>query len=99
MGKFIDKNLWNKMDYNTYLKVRNGILIGEIVTGLGISIGTNLLTTLIYSSFLYPITLDSLLGVSKTKDVVEVRKLYDILLNNYSELNKTFELFWLTRVK
>lgn len=92
MGKIIDKNFWNKIDYNTYIKIRSGAVLGEYAAIIGTLLKNDILVSiLVNSSFMVLIPWLYMQDV-KTKDVKEVRELYDIFINNYSELNRVFEL-------
>lgn len=86
----------NLVNYNTYNNIKNGLFASSIAAGV-----SNILLLFSPSSFGYFGTISSLFyllygclafsnGSYYTKDVNELRKLYNEFISNYNKLNKDF---------
>ena len=91
MGKIIDK-VWDKFDYNDYINIRNAALICQLITFFGFCHDQDM--SILVANMLFANLTSYLFNQdgSKTKDVKEVKELYDTFIDNYSKLNETFRL-------
>ena len=93
------KRICNKIDYNTYKNIENILPISII----GLAVSNDLLTKqyttlntsvdiLTYSMLLSQMFLYFSHGENYTNNVTQIKTMYNEFINNYNELNNTFEL-------
>ena len=91
MSKIVD-NVWGAVDYNTYIRLKREILAGQFAIGVSSIFAHSSFASLMNVLFTTLLIYINAQDGSKTKDVKEVRELYDAFITNCGDLNKTFEL-------
>lgn len=98
----MDKNIFFKMccniDYNTYRKLQ----IASCLSTLGLAVtnelisstpvATNSMNALAYTTGAAFLMMTFTKGREHTKDIAQIKELYNCFLNNYNKLNKIFDL-------
>ena len=91
----IMKNIFNQISTNTYEKTRDISLIAPVFITLTNSFMNNqiilLLSPLLISAEILGNYLTYSKNIEKTKNIVEIKNLYQEFLNNYNKLNLLFE--------
>ena len=93
MGKNIFKKICGSIDYNTYTGLQNTLGMSTI----GLAVANELipqypLVNLAYSTLIACLGMAWTNGKEYTKDIKQIRELYNYFINNYNKLNKIFDL-------
>ena len=95
----IFKQLYGKIDSNTYDKIKNGLTfssIGGAVANYNLFVARpeiyGPINASVYAMIIAALLMEISNGKKYTKDINEVRKLYYEFITNYNKLNKTFDL-------
>lgn len=98
MEKNVFKKICGSIDYNTYTRLQN--ILG--ISGLGLTVANELIPQyslvnnsidiLTYSILIAYLGMTWSSGKEYTKDVKQIRELYNYFLSNYNRLNKIFDL-------
>lgn len=97
MEKNVIDNLFNHINYRSFRKLELGSFMSTIVAGAGTAINIpnslvdGTLTGVAFASLGLFVFLLTSGGVSKTKDINEIRNLYNEFLEEYIKLNKDFD--------
>lgn len=95
------EKLCETVDYNTYMKLQQSLGLSSSLSFLGFSIANNLIpqypitdsigvVNIILLSTYIRLSIPS--GKQNTKDIKQIKQLYNEFLNNYNNLNKIFDL-------
>ena len=95
------EKLCETVDYNTYMKLQQSLGLSSSLSFLGFSIANNLIpqypitdsisvVTIILLSTYIRLSIPN--GKQNTKDIKQIKHLYNEFLNNYNNLNKIFDL-------
>ena len=91
----IIKNIFNQISTNTYEKTRDISLIAPVFITLTNSFMNNQILLLLSPLLILAEILGNYLtyskNIEKTKNIVEIKNLYQEFLNNYNKLNLLFE--------
>ena len=98
MEKNFFKKICGSIDYNTYTGLQN--TLGMSTIGLAVanelipqySLVNNSIDILAYSTLIAYLGMTWSSGKEYTKDVKQIRELYNYFLSNYNRLNKIFDL-------
>lgn len=98
MEKNFFKKICGSIDYNTYTGLQN--TLGMSTIGLAVanelipqySLVNNSIDILAYSTLIAYLGMAWTNGKEYTKDIKQIRELYNYFLNNYNKLNKIFDL-------
>lgn len=98
MEKNVFKKICGSIDYNTYTSLQN--TLGMSAIGLAVAnelipqypLVNNSIDILAYTTLAAYLGLTWTNGKQYTKDIKQIRELYNYFLNNYNRLNKIFDL-------
>lgn len=98
MGKNVFKKICGSIDHNTYTGLQN--TLGMSTIGLAVAnelipqypLVNNSIAILAYSTLIAYLGMAWTNGKEYTKDVKQIRELYNYFVNNYNKLNKIFDL-------
>ena len=93
------RQLCGKINYNTYNNIKNTL----VLSGIGLSLTNDLITQqypmlntpidiIIWTIIATTLTMTWSRGKNHTKDIIQIRDLYQEFIKNYNKLNKIFDL-------